>query len=238
LLHGAAGALSPESLQNFSVVWANGGNSDVVLRRHSRAGVPELRRRRFDVGATLNGSPDRLPERVRGNPGPLRVPFAELAPLLVDVVTSRRPPRAEGNTRSSSPAGNGSPQALSVAIAVVQRDGAVLLVQRRDDGALRWQFPAGIVKPGASPSGSAVRETFAETDVHCSVAEKIGTRVHPKTGVYCEYLHCDYLAGEAENRDVVENASVAWVPIANLTKFIPESTIYPPILEVLGGTHV
>ncbi|MFD6141776.1 NUDIX domain-containing protein [Promicromonospora sp. NPDC060271] len=139
---------------------------------------------------------------------------------------------------AGSPAGNGSPQALSVAIAVVQHDGAVLLVQRRDDGALRWQFPAGIVKPGASPSDSAVRETFAETDVHCSVAEKIGARVHPDSGVYCEYFHCDYLAGEAQNRDVVENASVAWVPIANLTKFIPESTAYPPILEVLGGTHV
>jgi 8-oxo-dGTP diphosphatase len=135
-------------------------------------------------------------------------------------------------------AGNGSPQALSVAIAVVQRDGAVLFVQRRDDGALRWQFPAGIVKPGASSSDDAVRETFAETGVHCSVAEKIGARLHPKTGVYCEYFHCDYLAGESENRDIVENASVASVPIANLTKFIPESTIYPPILEVLGGTHV
>lgn len=123
-----------------------------------------------------------------------------------------------------------------MAIAVVQRDAAVLLVQRRDDGALRWQFPAGIVKPGASSSDAAVRETFAETGVHCSVAEKIGARVHPTTGVYCEYLRCDYLAGEPENRDLVENASVTWVPIANLTKFIPEG-IYPPILEALGGTH-
>jgi 8-oxo-dGTP diphosphatase len=147
--------------------------------------------------------------------------------------------RFDALLRSAGPSvSNGSPQALSVAIAVVQRDGAVLLVQRRDDGALRWQFPAGIVKPGASSSDSAVRETFAETGVHCSVADKIGARVHPKTGVYCEYFHCDYLAGESENRDIVENASVAWVPIANLTKFIPESTIYPPILEVLGGTHV
>jgi 8-oxo-dGTP diphosphatase len=130
------------------------------------------------------------------------------------------------------------PQRLAVAISVVQRDDAVLLVQRRDDGALRWQFPAGIVKPGASPSDSAVRETYTETGVHCSIRDQIGARVHPQTGVYCEYFHCDYLAGEAENRDVVENASVAWVSMADLTKFVPESTIYPPVLEVLGGTHV
>ncbi|MFI9486951.1 hypothetical protein ACIG47_11215 [Promicromonospora sp. NPDC052451] len=56
--------------------------------------------------------------------------------------------------------------------------------------------------------------------------------------MFIEYFHCDYLAGEAENRDVVENASVAWVAIADLGKFVPASTIYPPILEVLGGTHV
>ncbi|WP_199230761.1 NUDIX domain-containing protein [Promicromonospora sp. AC04] len=114
----------------------------------------------------------------------------------------------------------------------------MLLVQRRDGGALHWQFPAGIVKPGASPADAAVRETYAETAVHCSVREQIGARVHPHTGVHCEYLHCDYLAGEAENRDVVENASVAWVAVTDLGKFIPESTIYPPILEVLRGTHV
>lgn len=133
--------------------------------------------------------------------------------------------------------GDSGPQRLTVALSVVQRDDSVLLVQRRDDGALRWQFPAGIVKPGASPADAAVRETYVETAVHCSVREQIGARVRPHT-VYIEYFHCDYLAGEAENRDVVENASVAWVAVANLRKFIPESTSYPPILEVLGGTHV
>lgn len=56
-------------------------------------------------------------------------------------------------------------------------------------------------------------KTFAETSIHCSVTEKVGARAHPKTGVYCEYFHCDFLAGEPENRDVVENASVAWVAL-------------------------
>ncbi|MBE1875998.1 NUDIX domain-containing protein [Myceligenerans pegani] len=130
------------------------------------------------------------------------------------------------------------PRQLTVAIAIVQQDESVLLVQRRDDGTLRWQFPAGIVKPGAAPADTAVRETFAETNVHCSVKARIGARVHPHTGVYCEYFHCEYLAGEAHNRDVVENASVTWAPIVNLTKFVPESSIYAPILDVLGGTHV
>lgn len=131
------------------------------------------------------------------------------------------------------------PQTLYAAIAVVERDGMVLLVQRRvAEGSLSWQFPAGIVKPGAAPDVIAVRETLSETGIHCTVREQIGARLHPVTKVYCVYFYCDYLAGQAENRDVVENASVTWAPITNLALFIPEDTLYPPILEMLGGSHV
>ncbi|MBQ1166942.1 NUDIX domain-containing protein, partial [Streptomyces sp. A73] len=61
------------------------------------------------------------------------------------------------------------PQALRVAIAVVVRDSQVLLVCRRGDGALSWQFPAGMIKPGASSQVVTVQETHAETGVHSAV---------------------------------------------------------------------
>jgi len=125
-------------------------------------------------------------------------------------------------------------QALRVAIAVVLRGDDVLLVCRRGSDALTWQFPAGVVKPGASPAVVAVEETHAETGVRCTVREQLGSRVHPVTGVVAEYLTCDYLMGEAANRDQIENADVAWVPRAALTRFIPEQSIYPPILEALA----
>jgi 8-oxo-dGTP pyrophosphatase MutT (NUDIX family) len=125
-------------------------------------------------------------------------------------------------------------QALRVAIAVVVRGDEVLLVCRRGSDALTWQFPAGVVKPGASPAVVAVEETQAETGVRCTVREALGSRIHPVTGVVAEYLACDYLMGEATNRDQIENADVAWVPRAALTRFIPEQSIYPPILEALA----
>ncbi|MBQ1164702.1 NUDIX domain-containing protein, partial [Streptomyces sp. A73] len=77
------------------------------------------------------------------------------------------------------------PQALRVAIAVVVRDSQVLLVCRRGDGALSWQFPAGMIKPGASSQVVTVQETHAETGVHSAVREHLGSRVHPVTGVSC-----------------------------------------------------
>jgi 8-oxo-dGTP diphosphatase len=132
------------------------------------------------------------------------------------------------------PSGGMEAQALRVAIAVVVKGDDVLLVCRRGSDSLSWQFPAGVVKPGASPAVVAVEETHAETGIRCTVRDQMGSRVHPITGVVAEYLTCDYLLGEATNRDPLENADVAWVPRSAVTRFIPEQNIYPPILEALA----
>jgi len=124
-------------------------------------------------------------------------------------------------------------QVLTVAIAIVIRKCEVLLVCRRDDAEGLWQFPAGVVKPGADPAVVAVRETLAETGVHCSAKGHIGRRLHPATQVMCEYFLCDYLAGTADNHDPVENAAVTWTACAKVGRFIPTATIYPPVLTIL-----
>lgn len=135
--------------------------------------------------------------------------------------------------RATPSAGPAEAQALRVAIAVVVRGDEVLLVCRRGDASLSWQFPAGIVKPGAAGESVTVQETFAETGVRCAPREHLGSRLHPVTGAFCDYWICDYLSGEAENRDVVENADVTWAPITALPRFIPADRIYPPILQAL-----
>lgn len=142
----------------------------------------------------------------------------------------------------SSASGPTKQQALRVAVAVVVKDDDVLVVCRRGDDAngISWQFPAGIVKPNGQSSVVAVRETFAETGVHCVVLEEFGSRVHPVTGVLCDYVLCEYLTGDPRNVDVVENVGVAWVEKSELFRFIPEQQIYRPILDLLdiGGQPV
>lgn len=125
--------------------------------------------------------------------------------------------------------------ALTVAIAVVVTAEDVLIVCRRDSdpSLITWQFPAGIVKPGASASTVAVREALAETGVRCAVRERLGSRIHPLSGVHCEYFLCDYLAGTAENRDIVENVDVIWVPRRDVGRFIAPDLVYPPIFKAL-----
>lgn len=129
----------------------------------------------------------------------------------------------------------GGAVALSVAIAVVVTDADVLLVCRRDvePAGITWQFPAGIVKPGASADIVAVRETLAETGIHCAVRSELGDRIHPLTGVHCRYFLCDFLTGDVENRDVTENVGAVWAAKRDLTRYIPADRIFPPILRAL-----
>jgi len=159
---------------------------------------------------------------------------------LLDVALERAPAQARDRFSALTDVGSGraGPEALTVAIAVVVNDEpAVLLVCRRgEDGkGISWQFPAGVVKPGVAAGSVAVRETLAETGIHCSLSKSLGARLHPITSVYCEYFLCEYLSGQAINRDEVENVCVEWVQVPKLTKFIPADRIYPPILEALEG---
>lgn len=163
---------------------------------------------RAGVQDVLDGLLERAPEATRGR-------FAEL-------------------TGAASPDLPGHAQALRVAIAVVLRGNQVLLVRRRSEAAgIAWQFPAGIIKPGERGEDVAVRETLGETGVHCSVGLLIGSRIHPATEVHCQYFGCEYLAGEAENRDTVENSGVVWAPRQDISRFVAREQIYPPVLSFL-----
>ncbi|MFJ2399827.1 NUDIX hydrolase [Streptomyces xanthochromogenes] len=162
------------------------------------------------------------------------VPRAEIQAAL-DTTHEKAGPTVQLRfARLSRPAsGPAEAQALRVAIAIVVRGAEVLLVCRRGDAALRWQFPAGMVKPGGHAADVAVQETVAETGVHVAVRRRLGERLHPVTGVIADYHLCEYLAGEAVNIDIVENSAVNWVAIKDLTKFIPANSIYQPIMAAL-----
>jgi 8-oxo-dGTP diphosphatase len=139
----------------------------------------------------------------------------------------------------SSPENPVGPQMYRVAMAIVTRGPDVLLVRRRDDNSgIRVGFPCGTVKTGADPAVTAVRETLAETGVECSVTEHLGGRVHPVTGVRCEYFACSWVSGEPVNKDEDENAGVMWAPAAEIEQHIPRGSIFPPVLEALEGQHV
>lgn len=171
---------------------------------------------------------------------PAMIPRAAVQNMLDDLLAAASPAVKVrfGELIAGQPAGPAGAQALRVAIAVVLRSDLVLLVRRRNQAAgITWQFPAGIVKPGEQAEDVAVHETLAETGVHCSVARHIGGRLHPVTGVLCDYFQCRYLGGDAANRDTVENAAVTWAPKDNVSSFIDLDMVFPPVLMILEEQH-
>jgi 8-oxo-dGTP diphosphatase len=132
-----------------------------------------------------------------------------------------------------------APQFFRIAMAVVTRGPDVLLVRRRPDGSgIVYGWPAGTVKPGEDPAAVAVRETLGETGVACTVTAHLGSRVHPVTGVQCDYFACSYEGGEAQNRDEAENEGVLWAPVTRLAAFVPRGSVFPPVLDLLEAQHV
>jgi 8-oxo-dGTP diphosphatase len=212
--------------------------AETYAREHGETGTLGVRHlQRLAAGRRSDGRPlgrvrpetARLLEHIFG----LGIDHLLSAPPTVETAGERD--GVHQNTEASNSA-NTSSYALKVAVAVVVRGSEALIVCRRgtDGVGITWQFPAGIVKPNTSATTVAVRETFAETAVHCTPLRCLGRRVHPVTKVLCEYVLCEYLTGDARNVDPVENVSVVWAERSEIPRFIPEQQIFSPVYNALG----
>lgn len=121
----------------------------------------------------------------------------------------------------------------AIAAAVIVQDGKVLLIQRAvAEGSLLWQFPAGEVEDGETAEDAAVRETLEEVGLTVVAKDKLGERIHPKTGRTMLYFACEILDGEAHAADEDEIADVAWVSLEEIDDYVPYG-FYGPVQDYL-----
>lgn len=122
-----------------------------------------------------------------------------------------------------------------VSAAVIVHGGRVLLVRRRvSEGALSWQFPAGVIEPGECEEQAAVRETLEETRLTVVAVQFLGQRVHPLSGRTVSYTACQLVRGEAAVGNAREVAEVAWVGHSEIPAYVPEG-LFGPVQEYLDG---
>jgi 8-oxo-dGTP diphosphatase len=122
---------------------------------------------------------------------------------------------------------------LHVVAALCERQGRVLLAQRRADQSLplTWEFPGGKVEAGESPQAALAREILEELGCRISVGELVETVRH----VYPDFdLHMPIyrvvLEGEPQ---AVTVAAVRWVPLAELAS-LPMPPADVPFAERLA----
>ena len=69
---------------------------------------------------------------------------------------------------------------IKVVAAVIERDGKILIGQRRktDSHGLKWEFPGGKVERGESPAGALARELEEELGIQARIGHEIGRHTH------------------------------------------------------------
>ena len=106
---------------------------------------------------------------------------------------------------------------VEVAIALVFRDGRLLVTKRRAEAHLGglWELPGGKLRPGETAEACAVREVREETRVVVVARARRDTIEwdYPERRVALHPVECDWLEGDGE---LVEVSDLAWVTRSEL----------------------
>ena len=117
--------------------------------------------------------------------------------------------------------GKVAPHVVEVVAAVIERDGRILIGQRKPSGrhALKWEFPGGKVEPGEDSRAALARELQEELGIDAVIGPQIEAYdflYRPESVTRLIFFHVTEFTGVIENLDF--NA-LAWEPKANLPAY-------------------
>ena len=109
----------------------------------------------------------------------------------------------------------------TVVAAVIEREGRVLIGQRKATGhhALKWEFPGGKVEPDETPQAALIRELSEELGIHARIAGEISRYEYQYPGrsrILLIFYHVTEFAGEPRNLDFTQ---LEWAPHEKLRDY-------------------
>ncbi len=110
---------------------------------------------------------------------------------------------------------------IAVVAAVIERDGMVLIAQRKKGGrhALKWEFPGGKVEPGETPRAALARELKEELGIDAEIGVELARTEfsYPRgAAIQLIFLHVIRFTGEPQNA-VFEQ--IRWETRGNLPSY-------------------
>jgi 8-oxo-dGTP diphosphatase len=107
---------------------------------------------------------------------------------------------------------------MNVVAAVIERDGRILICQRKRGGrhGLKWEFPGGKVEPGEDPPSALARELREELQIEAQIGPEIHTEtVRYPTGpsIYLQFFQVTDFTGDPINLDFEQ---ILWETCPNL----------------------
>ena len=108
-----------------------------------------------------------------------------------------------------------------VVAAVIERNGQVLIAQRKRTGQhpLKWEFPGGKVEPGEAPEASVVRELDEELGICAKVDAEITRYEYQYAGrspILLIFFRVTQFSGEPRNLDFEQ---ITWAPRQKLAGY-------------------
>lgn len=125
-------------------------------------------------------------------------------------------------------------QPLEVAVAVIQKEGRLLIAQRLPGDSFGgfWEFPGGKTQPGESLEQCLAREIQEELGIKISVGSLLQVVEHatPNRTIRLHCFSCGILSGELQ---AIECATFQWVSPPELDRFtFPPAS--GPLLDVIA----
>jgi 8-oxo-dGTP diphosphatase len=110
---------------------------------------------------------------------------------------------------------------INVAAAVIERDGKILIGQRKrgDSHGLRWEFPGGKVERGESPAQALVRELREELGIQAVAGNEIVRYEHRyprRTSILLIFFRVTKFEGEPRSLAFEE---IVWEKVAKLPTY-------------------
>jgi 8-oxo-dGTP diphosphatase len=109
----------------------------------------------------------------------------------------------------------------TVVAAVIERDGRILIAQRKRTGQhpLKWEFPGGKVEPNETPEAALVRELEEELAIRAQVGAEIMRYEYQYPGSWpfiLMFYRVAEFSGEPKNLDFEQ---IIWAPLEKLRDY-------------------